>query len=61
MAILVSRGLTKRFGGLVAISQLDLDVGEKAIHSIIGPNGAGKTTFLLRDWLLPLRGGQPRV
>ncbi|HET6948383.1 MAG TPA: ABC transporter ATP-binding protein [bacterium] len=45
MAILVSRGLTKRFGGLVAISQLDLDVGEKAIHSIIGPNGAGKTTF----------------
>ena len=45
MAILVSRGLTKRFGGLVAISQLDLDVGEKAIHSVIGPNGAGKTTF----------------
>lgn len=34
-----------RFGGLVAVSQLDLDVEERAIHSIIGPNGAGKTTF----------------
>lgn len=45
MAILTSRNLTKRFGGLVAISRLDLDVEERAIHSIIGPNGAGKTTF----------------
>ena len=45
MGLLVSRALTKRFGGLVAINQLDLDVEEKAIHSIIGPNGAGKTTF----------------
>jgi len=45
MAILTSRSLTKRFGGLVAINQLDLEVEERAIHSIIGPNGAGKTTF----------------
>jgi len=45
MGLLVSRALTKRFGGLVAINQLDLEVEEKAIHSIIGPNGAGKTTF----------------
>ncbi|HXF82866.1 MAG TPA: ABC transporter ATP-binding protein [bacterium] len=45
MSLLVSRGLTKRFGGLVAISQLDLAVAPRAIHSIIGPNGAGKTTF----------------
>ncbi|HEU5299609.1 MAG TPA: ABC transporter ATP-binding protein, partial [bacterium] len=45
MGILLSRALTKRFGGLVAISTLDLDVAPKAIHSIIGPNGAGKTTF----------------
>jgi len=45
MGLLVSRALTKRFGGLVAINQLDLDVQEKAIHSVIGPNGAGKTTF----------------
>ena len=33
-----------RFGGLVAVSELDLEVRERAIHSIIGPNGAGKTT-----------------
>jgi branched-chain amino acid transport system ATP-binding protein len=45
MGLLTSAALTKRFGGLVAINQLDLDVAELAIHSIIGPNGAGKTTF----------------
>ena len=45
MGLLASRGLTKRFGGLMAINQLDLDVEDRAIHSIIGPNGAGKTTF----------------
>jgi branched-chain amino acid transport system ATP-binding protein len=36
--------LTKRFGGLVAIDCLDVEVAERSIHSIIGPNGAGKTT-----------------
>jgi branched-chain amino acid transport system ATP-binding protein len=45
MGLLESRALTKRFGGLVAINQLDLSVEDRAIHSIIGPNGAGKTTF----------------
>jgi branched-chain amino acid transport system ATP-binding protein len=43
-AILSTEGLTMRFGGLVAVSALDLEVHERAIHSIIGPNGAGKTT-----------------
>jgi branched-chain amino acid transport system ATP-binding protein len=43
-AILAANRLTKRFGGLVALSGLDLNVQERAIHSIIGPNGAGKTT-----------------
>ena len=37
--------LEKRFGGLVAVSQVDLSVAEGTIHAIIGPNGAGKTTF----------------
>jgi branched-chain amino acid transport system ATP-binding protein len=45
MGILTAHGLTKRFGGLVAVNRLDVDVEERAIHSIIGPNGAGKTTF----------------
>jgi branched-chain amino acid transport system ATP-binding protein len=38
-------GLTKTFGGLTALSNFDLSVGEGEIVSIIGPNGAGKTTI----------------
>jgi branched-chain amino acid transport system ATP-binding protein len=45
MAILTSRKVVKRFGGLVAVSDFDLEVKERSIHSVIGPNGAGKTTF----------------
>ncbi len=44
-AIMVVRGLTKEFGGLVANRDIDLDIPRRAIVSIIGPNGAGKTTF----------------
>ena len=43
--ILVARKVTKRFGALVAVDQVDLVVGEGELRSIIGPNGAGKTTF----------------
>jgi len=42
--VLSTRKLTMRFGGLVAVGDLDLEVRERTIHSIIGPNGAGKTT-----------------
>jgi branched-chain amino acid transport system ATP-binding protein len=45
MDILSITGLTKRFGGLVAVSGLDLAVPEHTIYSVIGPNGAGKTTL----------------
>jgi branched-chain amino acid transport system ATP-binding protein len=45
MAILVAKKVTKRFGGLEAVSKVDLEIKEHAIYSIIGPNGAGKTTF----------------
>jgi branched-chain amino acid transport system ATP-binding protein len=38
-------GLSKRFGGLLAVNSVDLTIPEKSIFSVIGPNGAGKTTF----------------
>jgi len=43
--VLSARGVTKRFGGLVAVHSVDLDIEERQIVSVIGPNGAGKTTF----------------
>jgi branched-chain amino acid transport system ATP-binding protein len=45
MAILIAKGATKQFGGLVAVDDLDLEIRERSIHSVIGPNGAGKTTL----------------
>lgn len=44
-AILSSKAMTKRFGGLIAVDALDFFIPRGAIASIIGPNGAGKTTF----------------
>lgn len=44
-AILTANNMTKRFGGLVAVDSLDVEIEENSIHSIIGPNGAGKTTI----------------
>ncbi|MBU0927262.1 MAG: ABC transporter ATP-binding protein [Spirochaetes bacterium] len=43
--ILQVRGLTKRFGGLAAVSEVDFSVREGGIAGLIGPNGAGKTTI----------------
>jgi branched-chain amino acid transport system ATP-binding protein len=44
-AILEARGVTKRFGGVVAVKGVDLDIRERSITSVIGPNGAGKTSL----------------
>ena len=44
-SILTASSVTKRFGGLVAVQDLDFEVPSGSIVSIIGPNGAGKTTF----------------
>ncbi|MGH6928632.1 MAG: ATP-binding cassette domain-containing protein, partial [Dongiaceae bacterium] len=56
--LLKSEQMTKRFGGLVAVDKLDLEVREHSIHSIIGPNGAGKTTVFncIMQFYLPTSG-----
>jgi len=43
--IIKTESLTKRFGGLVAVNNVDLSIEENRLTSIIGPNGAGKTTL----------------
>ena len=56
------RGATKRFGGLVAVSEVDLHVDQGEIVSLIGPNGAGKTTlFAMIAGFLKSDGGEVKL
>jgi branched-chain amino acid transport system ATP-binding protein len=57
-AVLVARGLTKTFGGLHAIRQVDLDLVPGRLLGVIGPNGAGKSTLvnLITGHLRPTAG-----
>jgi branched-chain amino acid transport system ATP-binding protein len=56
--MLRTRGLTRRFGGLVAVDHVDFELNGDELCSLIGPNGAGKTTFfnLLTGVLEPSEG-----
>jgi branched-chain amino acid transport system ATP-binding protein len=56
--IVETQKLSKNFGALRAVHEIDLRVYKGQIHSIIGPNGAGKTTLfnLLTGFLLPTSG-----
>jgi branched-chain amino acid transport system ATP-binding protein len=45
MTLLSLEGVTRRYGGLVAVDTIDLDVAEGGVTAVIGPNGAGKTTL----------------
>jgi branched-chain amino acid transport system ATP-binding protein len=58
MSLLQVTGLTRRFGGLVAVNRLDFAVESGEILGLIGPNGAGKTTVfsLLTGFLRPDHG-----
>ncbi len=56
--ILEISGLTKQFGGLLAVNGVSFTVNEREILSVIGPNGAGKSTLfkLIASFLRPTEG-----
>ena len=45
MSVIEVNKVTKKFGGLIAVSEIDFHIDEAEIVGLIGPNGAGKTTF----------------
>lgn len=58
-SVLSLRGVTKRFGGLVAVNAMSFDVAEHQVMGLIGPNGSGKsTTMNLISGALPVSGGE---
>ena len=61
-AIVETRDLTRRYGSMVALDQLNLEIPQGAIFGFIGPNGAGKTTTMrILTTLLPASGGEAWV
>lgn len=57
-ALLQTENLTRRFGGVVAVNGITLEVTSDEVHAVIGPNGAGKTTLvgLLSGEIVPQEG-----
>jgi ABC-2 type transport system ATP-binding protein len=59
---ITTRGLTKRFGNIVAVNSLDLDLDAGRIYGLLGPNGSGKTTLIrLLTGLAKPTAGEARV
>lgn len=58
MAAIETRGLSKEFGDVTAVEDLDLEVGEEDVYGFLGPNGAGKSTTInvLLDFVRPTEG-----
>ena len=58
VTLLNTKGLSRRFGGLKAVQNVDFDLKQGEIRALIGPNGAGKTTFvsLLSGRIVPSEG-----
>ena len=56
--VIRARGLTRRFGSLVAVDHVDLDVSRASVHGFLGPNGSGKSTTnrMLCGLLTPTEG-----
>ena len=56
--VLAAKGLTRRFGGLIAVNDVSFTVQKNEIFGLIGPNGAGKTTlFNVMTGLIPASSG----
>jgi len=61
-AVVEGRGLSRRFGSLVAVEEVDLEVSKGAIFGLLGPNGSGKSTLIrMFCGLLSPSAGEPRV
>ena len=57
--LLRGRGITRRWGGLVAVNDVSLDLERGAVHAVIGTNGAGKSTLInILSGEIPPSGGQ---